>query len=534
VEFAVDVGILGAVPLVSGTASYIVTKAATAPQDAIVATYSGDATYAPRSFSATHTILPPTYVTRTMLSVTPLATLASQTVRFVATVTCTPPVPTGVVTFLDGSNSLGRATVDASGIAFFDTALLAAGVHNLSARFNGYNQPSTLGTGPSYTLAIFTPSTSPPVTDTVASNATTTTISSSSPSAIAGTVVTFTAQVSSTSGVPFGSATFLDGSSTLGTLGLNADGSLSFSTASLATGVHSITAIFNASGPFASSASSAVMISMLPAPAALQATVVSLATDIDPADGHLKLAANVSASNGAPSGPVTFLDNGLIVGLAGVGPTGMAILKIGTMASGTHSLSASFAGGLDFAPSASPEFRDQWPDTGPGFFLKLGTRVLRSTSSGSYLLPVTIVPIASFEQTVQLSCPDASRQGFTCSFSLGTINSRGTSILTIQSHGRAAVLHGMPLYFAAFGFVSLFFLGIPGRRSRGLLLGYSCLILIVLAGCSVASSPGVPAQSAVLTIRATSGTGAEMIIHSTQVTVFLPSVTEGQVGRSAD
>jgi hypothetical protein len=204
------------------------------------------------------------------------------------------------------------------------------------------------------------------------------------------------------------------------------------------------------------------------------------------------------------------------------------------MTSGIHSLSASFAGGPDFAPSASPEFRDQWPGTGPGFFLKFGTRVLRLTSSGSDSSPVTIVPIASFEQSVQLSCPDASRQGYTCSFSLGTVNSRGTSILTIQSHSGAAALHGMPLYFAAFGFVSLFFLGIPGRRSRGLLLGYSCLILSVLAGCGVVSSPGVPAQSAVLTIRAESGTGAEMIIHSTQVAVFLPSTREEQVGLSTE
>ena len=70
------------------------------------------------------------------------------------------------------------------------------------------------------------------------------TVSSSLNPANVGESVTFTADVSASSGVPDGSVTFKDGASTLGTVALDGNGQASFSTSSLSGGTHSITAVY--------------------------------------------------------------------------------------------------------------------------------------------------------------------------------------------------------------------------------------------------------------------------------------------------
>jgi len=74
--------------------------------------------------------------------------------------------------------------------------------------------------------------------------------------------------------------------------------------------------------------------------------------------------ANVSAPKG-PTGIVTFLDSGTILGTAVTNQSGLATLRVGTLGSGFHSFTASFAGASEFAPGASPALYDQWPETGP-------------------------------------------------------------------------------------------------------------------------------------------------------------------------
>ena len=331
VDFYVDGAFVATANMNGGSASYTDSTSLVAGQHTIIASYSGDSRYAARSFSVVHTIQPPVYATHTTLAVSPLTVLASQTVRLLATVTSTPPVPAGVVTFLDGTSTIGSASVNSSGNAFFDTALLGPGTHALSATYNGYTQVGFTGTGASYTAAIFSPSTSAAASVVVNVDGTSTTLSASSTSPTAGTVVTFTANVTSAAGAPFGGVTFYDGSTALGTSGLQANDSASFSTASLSAGTHSITSAFNANGPFAGSTSPIVSVSMSPAPANALATVVSLAPETNPADGTSTLAANVGSLTGAPRGTVAFLDSGTILGTAETDRSGVASLQVGML-----------------------------------------------------------------------------------------------------------------------------------------------------------------------------------------------------------
>jgi hypothetical protein len=84
---------------------------------------------------------------------------------------------------------------------------------------------------------------------------TTTVGTSSLPTSIIGQSVTFTANVSASSGTPTGDVTFKDGDTSLGSGSLNASGLASLITSTLAVGQHSITAQYSGDANFAASIS---------------------------------------------------------------------------------------------------------------------------------------------------------------------------------------------------------------------------------------------------------------------------------------
>ena len=178
-----------------------------------------------------------------------------QAVTFTATVTPNSPgagTPTGTVTFLDGTTTLGSGTLDASGHATLTTSTLAAGAHTIKVTYGGD--------------ANFAASTSAALPQTVNSSTTAntaTSLASNLNPSVFGQSVTFTATVTPTptgAGTPTGTVTFLDGTTTLGTGTLNASGQATFttSTSTLAAGTHQITAAYGGDGNFAASTSTAL------------------------------------------------------------------------------------------------------------------------------------------------------------------------------------------------------------------------------------------------------------------------------------
>ncbi len=73
-----------------------------------------------------------------------------QNVMFTATVSGSGPVPTGTVTFLDGSSTLASTALNGSGVATYSTTLLGVGTHSISAQ---YNSDANYGGAVSSTLA---------------------------------------------------------------------------------------------------------------------------------------------------------------------------------------------------------------------------------------------------------------------------------------------------------------------------------------------------------------------------------------------
>ena len=94
--------------------------------------------------------------------------------------------------------------------------------------------------------------------------ATSTALAASATTVITGQSLTLTATVSASSGTgtPTGTVTFLDGTTSLGTGALNSSGVATFSTTSLAAGMHSITANYGGDTNFAASTSTPVSVTV--------------------------------------------------------------------------------------------------------------------------------------------------------------------------------------------------------------------------------------------------------------------------------
>ena len=211
--------------------------------------YSGDGHYPTAWLSGALTVQKPDYFTSTSLTANPTATLASDYVTLTAVVTAPAAVTTGFVTFYDGSSVIGQDQVSSTGIAILQTNLLGIASHNLTAVYQGFNPVNSYVGN-----AIYEPSASPTVVVTVTGVPTSTTVSGSTLTPIAETVFTMTAKVTALGApsIPNGGVTFFDNSSSLGTVSLDNQGSASFSTSSLAVGAHTLFAVYNQNGIFAS------------------------------------------------------------------------------------------------------------------------------------------------------------------------------------------------------------------------------------------------------------------------------------------
>ncbi len=517
VSFGIDSLFIGVVPLASGTASFTYNGLPNTGGHTVVATYNGDGTYATENFTALLSVQPPVYPTNTVLVVSPTTVYTSQTISLTVTVTGnSAAVPNGNVTFLDGSATLGVQQIYSNPLLQLDTNLLGAGTHTLTAVYQGWQDPFN-------EQATYQPSASAPVIVTVNNTPTTTALAASTVMLTAGMVVTFTASVGSSLGVPFGGATFYDGNTALGTSSLKSDGTCSFSTASLSVGSHSITAVYNANATFANSTSSTTVVTVTSAGAGLSPTFVTLATT-DNGDQSL-LVGKVNAPGGVATGSVVFLDDGNILGTATANEAGAAFLAVPILSGGVHHLSASFGGTSQFAPGVSPELLEQFAAGGAGFSLSVAADTLDVTPWSSQSVLVTVVPTPDFKQPVQLSCVDGVPAGYECSFSPALLYA-GNSSLRIQLPSKAVTKRtstGLP-YGPVAGILSLLLIGKVGRRrARGPALLTICLSFVMMTGCGNPSSSGRP-QMIVLSVRATAETGAGAVVHSSQILESIPSV----------
>ena len=169
-------------------------------------------------------------------------------VTFTATVTGNGAVPTGSVTFMDGANTLGSVAANAGGVAAYTTSSLSVGAHTITAVYGG--DANDAG------------STSSGVTETVTAYATQTSLVASATSMNTDQELTLlTTTVSSSGGAVTGTITYMNGTTTLGTATVGANGAATFSLNPPA-GSYSITAHYSGDALNAPSISNAVTVNV--------------------------------------------------------------------------------------------------------------------------------------------------------------------------------------------------------------------------------------------------------------------------------
>src|SRR5262249_10417374 len=325
---------LGTSTVNSGRAT-LTTSSLSAGSHSITGSYGGDSNYSPSTSAAlAQTVNKSATSTTVTSSLNP--SVYNQSVAFTATVSGAGGLPTGLVTFNDGTATMGSASL-VNGVATLHYSSLAAGPHNITASYSG--DPN------------FQPSTSAPLPQTVKRASTSTALVSDLNPSYANQSVTFTATMTSNyGGAVSGTVTFKQGTAPLSTVPLT-NGQASYSTSFAVVTTYSITATYSGDSNNLISTASAVSQVVQPAP-----TTTALTTSKTPSfvQQAVTFTATVTSPYGAiPNGePVTFFDGGNTLGsspLAG----GIATYTTSSLMTGNHTIKASYPGNATFNSSSN-------------------------------------------------------------------------------------------------------------------------------------------------------------------------------------
>jgi YVTN family beta-propeller protein len=292
----------------------------------LTAVYSGDIAFLPStSLNLTEVVEQAIDTVTGLLSSNSSAAFGAP-ITLSVNVTASGLIPTGLVTFLDGSTQIGTGTLT-SGATSLAISTLSVGKHTLSAVFGGAT--GLLG------------STSVSLTQTIIQATPLISITANANPIVFGQPLTLNITVLGVGGIlPSGLITLTDGSTTLGNVTLNGSGVGSFVASTLGAGTHSITALIAADSNFLSALSSALTETINKA-----ASTVNMITSPNPATAGqpITLSATVTGPGGTPVGSVNFMDGGTSLGTANL-VNGVANLTTATLGQGTHTLTGAFGG----------------------------------------------------------------------------------------------------------------------------------------------------------------------------------------------
>lgn len=334
VQFLNGTTSLATVTLSSGVAKYS-TSALPAGTNVITAAYQGDANHNTSTSAPVNQVV--LVATTTTLASSPNPSVYGQPVLLTAMVTSSAGTPPNgeAITFKQGSTVLGTGNLN-GGTATFSVSTLTVGTKGLTAVYSGDSK--------------FNTSTSITVSQVISQATTATSLASSQNPATFGRSVTLTATVAPQfTGIPTGTVTFMNGTMTLKVVTL-AGGVASYTTTTLAVGTESITAVYKGSTSFSGSTSHAVNQVVTQA-----STTTTLVSSQNPSNYQQAVTFTATVSpqfSGMPAGTVVFKDG--TTTLKTVTLSGdVAKYTTSTLASGTHQITATYSGDIDFTPSSA-------------------------------------------------------------------------------------------------------------------------------------------------------------------------------------
>jgi hypothetical protein len=405
VQFKVDGSDFGAAqPLSGGTATSQAfgTGTLTIGNHTVQAVYNGDADYfGSTSAVATFRVRNPLLPSTTTELATPSAVVTGQTVTLSADVAGAGSDPvTGSVTFTDGATVLGEVALDGAGHAELALADLAVGTHGIVASYSGDD--------------VYNASSSAPATVTVAKADVQVGLSVPDDHTVAGQAVSVTATVGPQApgaGTPTGTVQLVvDGNDVGSPVTLTGGAATFVPLTTLGTGDHTVAVSYSGDPGFRSGSASVIQ-----HVTAAETTTTVLATPSPSAeDQPVTITATVAAvapGSGAPTGTVLFVSDGEVIGAAPLSPGGggsQATFEISTLAPGSHTLSAWFAGNTDFHGSQSADVSHT--------VIEGAAVVTTSTSVTSSQNPSTYGELVTFTATV--SAADGTTPTGTVQFSV--------------------------------------------------------------------------------------------------------------------
>jgi hypothetical protein len=244
-----------------------------------------------------------------------------------------------------------------------------------------------------------------------------------------------------------------------------------------------------------------------------QATTTSLTASPNPITfgQTLTLTADVQGTgSNAPGGTVNFLSGSTLLGTATLNSSGVATLTTSSLAAGTYSLTAQYAGNANFLSSTSAAVSltvNSQGTTGTGdqgFSLGSGGGTSSQTvqPGGSAIYTLSVSPAPGTTLPAITLTASGLPEGSTATFSPQTIaaGSGTTNVtLSIQVPAKSAMLGrdrnlngGLPL--VAFGILLLPFGG-RIRRSGKRMLRLSCMLLLLVGAASLVGISGCTAPA---------------------------------------
>lgn len=289
-------------------------------------------------FSGCAGTVPPLSSSQIALSVSPATINVGGSISMSAKVTGDGTAPIGTVTFYDASTNLQTSKINSQTATATATGF-APGAHNITAVYGGDPLHNT-ATSSAASVSVYSP--------------TSTTLSSSSALAGEGDAVTLIAKVTAGSYIPTGNVTFSSGGVTLGTAALSGD-SATLVTTALPLGTDSVVATFPAQGYYLSSASTPISVVIHPPLLSTVTSISSSATGTVSPGTTVTLNAVLTPASGnstAPTGSVTFYENGVSLGSAALA-SNSATLATKQFVTGANSLTAVYSGDAIYASSTS-------------------------------------------------------------------------------------------------------------------------------------------------------------------------------------
>jgi hypothetical protein len=278
--------------------------------------------------------------------------LVGNPITFTATVSGSPPTPTGTVTFTDftfdgvtpvTTTLASNVPLNGNGQASFTTSSLTAGGNFLGSHFITAN----------YSGDASHPASSMTMVQKVHAFASTLVLSASANPSNFGQTVSFTANVSSSpagAGVPTGMITFTEGEVVIGQVPLNGSGTATISRSNLTPGSHTVVATYASDTRFAASEGSVAQVVQ-------DGTSVTVTSSASPSSfgQTVVLTAEIAAANATtfvPAGSISFKEGTTVLATVPVDATGHASFNTSGLSIGNHAITAEFSGATGWLNSS--------------------------------------------------------------------------------------------------------------------------------------------------------------------------------------